>query len=57
MRRKPRQRDAKHDFCRAGRPAVLGLDNLQPFEEAADVDDERAELGAERLRATGAPRP
>ena len=53
MRRQRRQGKAQHDLGRARRPAALPLHEIEPLEEAADIDGEPRQFRPEML--AGAP--
>ena len=47
--REPVEPELQHDLGRARRPAALALDIFEPFEEAADVEQQAGEFGPDRI--------
>ena len=50
MVREPGEGEPDHHLAGPGRPVALALDHLEPFEEAAKVEQKIGEVGADRLQ-------
>ena len=57
VRRQPLQRDLQHHLARARRPAEPLLGGLEPFQEAADPEDDVRQPRPQRLHRLGDPHP
>ena len=50
MAREPGQSDLEHDLAGALRPAIRLLGFFEPFQLAADIDEDAADFGADLVK-------